>query len=81
MEEKVRPSQHVTTLTTHTHTHQLVTVVLLQWDTPWDMCNTTFPLIPRQQPKGQGSSMHVQRDSIEQGAENRCCAASTAGRH
>lgn len=35
MEEKVRPSQHVTTLTTHTHahTHQLVTMLLLQRDT------------------------------------------------
>ena len=48
MEEKVGPSQHVTTHT-HTHTHQPVTVLLLQCV----MCYTTFLLIPRPQPRGQ----------------------------
>lgn len=53
MEEKVRPSQHVTTLTTHTHAHTHTPAGHNAFTAARHfMCYTTFPLIPRQ-PKGQ----------------------------
>lgn len=49
MEENAQPGQHVTTFTTHTHTHQMLMVFLLQRDAPCVACYTAVPLIPPRQ--------------------------------
>lgn len=84
MEEKVRPSQHITTLTTHTHRDT-------QTHTPaghssftaagHSPCHVFFYISTDSSSTAKGTADYVVRVSSEQGAENCSCAAVTAGRH
>lgn len=82
MEEKVRPSQRVTTLTTHTHKHAHTPDGHSAFTAAGhSLCHVLFYILTDSSSTAKRTADYVLRVSSEQGAEKCSCAALTAGRH